>query len=125
VVFRGLNELLGLFCRIVSFIGLFCKRGLFCRIVSFIGLFCKRDLWSFVDHERALLLKKLTVMGWLRLVGSLKTKVSFAKEPYKRDYSTKETYICKEPTNHSHSIGHFFALSAMHVGLFCYPVLCL
>ena len=24
-------------------------------------------------------------MGWLRLVGSLKTKVSFAKEPYKRD----------------------------------------
>jgi len=25
-------------------------------------------------------------IGWLRLVGSLKTKVSFAKEPYKRDY---------------------------------------
>ena len=25
-------------------------------------------------------------MGWLRLVGSLKTQVSFAKEPYKRDY---------------------------------------
>ena len=24
-------------------------------------------------------------MGWLRLVGSLKTWVSFAKEPYKRD----------------------------------------
>jgi len=24
-------------------------------------------------------------MGWLRLVGSLKVKVSFAKEPYKRD----------------------------------------
>jgi len=25
-------------------------------------------------------------MGWLRLVGSLKLNVSFAKEPYKRDY---------------------------------------
>jgi len=24
-------------------------------------------------------------MGWLRLVGSLKYQVSFAKEPYKRD----------------------------------------
>ena len=24
-------------------------------------------------------------MGWLRLVGSLKFQVSFAKEPYKRD----------------------------------------
>jgi len=24
-------------------------------------------------------------MGWLRLVGSLKSQVSFAKEPYKRD----------------------------------------
>ena len=25
-------------------------------------------------------------MGWLRLVGSLKLYVSFAKEPYQRDY---------------------------------------
>jgi len=25
-------------------------------------------------------------MGWLRLVGSIKLYVSFAKEPYKRDY---------------------------------------
>ena len=25
------------------------------------------------------------IMGWLRLVGSLKLQVSFAKEPYKRD----------------------------------------
>jgi len=24
-------------------------------------------------------------MGWLRLIGSLKLQVSFAKEPYKRD----------------------------------------
>jgi len=28
----------------------------------------------------------LSHMGWLRLVGSLKSWVSFAKEPYKRDY---------------------------------------
>jgi len=27
----------------------------------------------------------ICVMGWLRLVGSLKSYVSFAKEPYKRD----------------------------------------
>jgi len=27
-----------------------------------------------------------TLMGWLRSVGSLKLQVSFAKEPYKRDY---------------------------------------
>ena len=26
------------------------------------------------------------ITGWLRLVGSLKLQVSFAKEPYKRDY---------------------------------------
>jgi len=30
-------------------------------------------------------LKRLS-MGWLRLVGSLKLQVSFAKEPYKTDY---------------------------------------
>ena len=34
-------------------------------------------------------------MGWLRLVGSLKLYVSFAKEPYKRDYSAKETSILR------------------------------
>jgi len=46
----------------------------------------------------------MDAMGWLRLVGSLKLYVSFAKEPYKRDYFTKETYDFKEPTNRSHSI---------------------
>jgi len=44
-------------------------------------------------------------MGWLRLVGSLKLQVSFAKEPYKKKlYSAKETYNLKEPTNRSHPI---------------------
>jgi len=32
-------------------------------------------------------------MGWLRLVGSLKLQVSFAKEPYKRDYILQKTPI--------------------------------
>ena len=32
-------------------------------------------------------------MGWLRLVGSLKTWVSFAKEPYKRDHILQKSQI--------------------------------
>ena len=40
-------------------------------------------------------------IGWLRLVGSSKLYVSFAKEPYKRLYSAKETYDFKEPTSRS------------------------
>jgi len=32
-------------------------------------------------------------MGWLRLVGSLKLHVSFAKEPYKRDDILQKTPI--------------------------------
>ena len=32
-------------------------------------------------------------MGWLRLVGSLKLKVSNAKEPYKRDDILQKTLI--------------------------------
>jgi len=43
-------------------------------------------------------------IGWLRLVGSSKLYVSFAKEPYERLYSAKETYDFKEPTNRSHPI---------------------
>jgi len=44
-------------------------------------------------------------MGWLRLVGSFKLKVSLAKEPYKRD-NTLQNF--KEPTNHSHPIRHTY-----------------
>jgi len=32
-------------------------------------------------------------MGWLRLVGSLKLQVSFATEPYKRDYILQKSFI--------------------------------
>ena len=38
-------------------------------------------------------LADLSVMGWLRLVGSLKLLVSFAKEPYKRDLYSPERRI--------------------------------
>jgi len=45
-------------------------------------------------------------MVWLRLVGSLKMWVSFAKDPYKRDlYSAKKSYIFNEAANRSHHIG--------------------
>jgi len=50
-----------------------------------------------------------STIGCLRVVGSLKLQVSFAKELHKRDdilqtlqkkrYSAKETYDFKEPTN--------------------------
>jgi len=44
-------------------------------------------------------------MGWLRLAGSLKLQVSFAKELYKRDdILRKRLTIFKEPTDRSHRI---------------------
>jgi len=44
-------------------------------------------------------------MGWLRLVGSFKSQVSFAKETYKRDdILQKENDGFKEPTNNSYPI---------------------
>jgi len=43
-------------------------------------------------------------MGWLPVVGSLKLNVFFAKEPYERDDSAKETYNFKEPTNRRRAI---------------------
>jgi len=44
-------------------------------------------------------------MGWLWLVGSIKLKVSFAKEPYKkRRHSAKETCILIDPTDRSQPI---------------------
>jgi len=48
-------------------------------------------------------------MGWLRLVGSYKLYVSFAKEPCKRRYSAKEADDFKGPTNRSHPIAMSFA----------------
>ena len=43
------------------------------------------------------------IIRWLRLVGSFKLQVSFAKEPYKRDcILQRQTYNFKEPTKRSH-----------------------
>jgi len=42
-------------------------------------------LWDTVAQYKYILRDKV-IMGWLRSVGSLKLQVSFAKEPYKKDY---------------------------------------
>jgi len=56
-------------------------------------------------------------MGRLWLVGSLKTWVSFAKEPYKRDYILqKRPIIFKERTNHSHPIQGLIARTCSAMG---------
>ena len=53
-------------------------------------------------------------MGWLRLVGSIKLQVSFAKEPWKkRQYSAKETYNLIDPTNRSHPISWYSCITLM------------
>jgi len=49
------------------------------NIVSFTGLFCKRDVNTTFRTTSS------SSMEWLRLAGSLKLKVSFAKQPYKVD----------------------------------------
>ena len=56
-------------------------------------------------------------MGWLRLVGSIKLKVSFAKERYKRDYILqKKTYNLIEPADRSHPIFVSCVCGGMCVG---------
>ena len=42
-------------------------------------------------------IQKTHTMGWLRLVGSVKLQVSFAKEPYKRDYILQKRLITATP----------------------------
>ena len=39
------------------------------------------------------ILSSFMVMGWLRLVGSLELKVSFAKEPYRTDYILQKRLV--------------------------------
>ena len=43
-------------------------------------------------------------MGWLRLVGSIKLKVSFAKEPYKRDDILQKRPMISSILHRSHPI---------------------
>jgi len=52
------------------------------NLLSFIELFCKRD----INIKNTNAAKRDRVLFVLRLVGPLKTYVSFAKEPYERDY---------------------------------------
>ena len=49
------------------------------------GSFAKNDLQLKASYESCHPVSESHV-GWLRLVGSIKLWVSFAKEPYKRDY---------------------------------------
>ena len=65
--------------------------------------------------------RKEATMGWLRLVGSLKLQVSFAKEPYKREYSANETYSFKKPTNRSH---HIVMIKVIHTCVWCTSYMC-
>jgi len=44
-------------------------------------------------------------MGWLQLIGSIKSHVSFAKEPYKRDDILHNTYNFIDPTYRGHPMG--------------------
>ena len=96
------------------------------RLLKITGLFCKRALQKrlYKRDEKLRMCHVSDVMGWLRLVGSLKLHVSFAKEPYTRDNirdrsllqkspiqetifetnSAIETWNFKEPTNHSHPV---------------------
>jgi len=65
------------------------------RIDTIIGLFCKRALQKrkyFAKEQGAgsgsalgCTLRLAAFMRWLRLLGSIELKVSFAKEPYKID----------------------------------------
>ena len=72
------------------------------------------NIYTFVHTS----LCKLLDMGWLRLAGSLKLQVSFAKEPYKRDYILqKKTSNFKKPTNRSHRI---HAYMSMYTGMCMY-----
>jgi len=63
-------------------------------------IICKRDLSLSVREKDRLCAKKTECvcvsMGWLRLVGSLKLQVSFAKEPYKRDYNLQKRPIMRK-----------------------------
>jgi len=48
-------------------------------------------------------------MGSLRFVGSLKSQVSFAKEPYKRDYVLIQSTIIQSTQQHSTKVNEAYA----------------
>ena len=63
--------------------------NLFCRAWTPILL----RLHEVCSAHSALVSSAIAAMGWFWLVGSLKLQVSFAKEPYKRDYILQKRLI--------------------------------
>jgi len=62
-----------------------------------------------------------STMGWLRIVGSLRIKVSFAKEPYKRDYILqKRPIISRSLLIVATPYAHMYTPTYEHVGI-CEP----
>jgi len=57
----------------------------------YIYIYRERESARYLFHVRDQRIEN--EMGWLRLVGTLKLQVSFAKEPYKRDYILQKKLI--------------------------------
>ena len=58
-----------------------------------------------ISRRKPPIFVRAIIMRWLRFVGSLKTQVSFAKEPYKRDYILQKRHVfVGSLLNHSHPI---------------------
>jgi len=65
-------------------------------------------------------------MGWLRLVGSLKLYVSFAKEPYQRDYILLSLFVSVSATDeriHAFTGSHVVCCSVLQCVAACCSVL--
>jgi len=56
-----------------------------CSVLQCVAAWCSHELSGCSQVSNMCVCVSYTYMGWLRLVGSLKLQVSFAKEPYKRD----------------------------------------
>ena len=77
-----------------------------------------------------------STMGWLRLVGSLKSQVSFAKEPHKRDYILQKRPVILRSLQivaapyayvHTHICTYAYGVATISrllkiIGLFCRTV---
>ena len=65
-------------------------------LTASIGTVNIASLYSLDAHKSLVCITwctQITCMGWLRLVGSLNLQVSFAKEPYKRNYILQKTPV--------------------------------
>ena len=64
-------------------------------VLQCVAVSCSVLQWVVVCQSLA-----TSYMGWLRLVGSLKFQVSFAKEPNKRDYILQKRHIISSSLLH-------------------------